>query len=191
MIPAPFMTDANGAFSRDVCYQLTSGESGSYLLKVIADEDWINQADRAFPVEIDPIVLPYTATAFAFANVFEHGSTVSTGSEIYIGYDKNTDCGFSDAYIRFNLNSGFSDQYTLLSGKLTYTRENHGAWMTAVGHEVYVVDPNFDPQTVTYETRPEQFDLIGEEHTTFVFGAQNTKDYSFDLQYIDDDQIAF
>ncbi|MGM9650727.1 MAG: hypothetical protein ACI3VX_02170, partial [Faecousia sp.] len=54
-IPAPYMTDANGAYSDDVHYTLhQSGDD--CVLTVTADADWFNDEARAYPVTIDPTI---------------------------------------------------------------------------------------------------------------------------------------
>ncbi len=53
-IPAPFMTDENGAISTDVFYEVKKAANGDVVLKVIADSEWMNAQERAFPVVIDP-----------------------------------------------------------------------------------------------------------------------------------------
>ena len=62
VVPAPFMTDANGAISYDVSYTLSDNGNGGYALQVSADADWINAKDRALPVKIDPTI----TTDYAF-----------------------------------------------------------------------------------------------------------------------------
>lgn len=57
MIPLPYMYDANGEVSYDVQYGLESLGNDTYILSVSADEGWINAAERAFPVVIDPTVI--------------------------------------------------------------------------------------------------------------------------------------
>ena len=56
MIPLPYMYDANGEVSYDVQYGLESLGNDTYILSVSADEGWINAAERAFPVVIDPTI---------------------------------------------------------------------------------------------------------------------------------------
>ena len=56
LIPAPYMTDANGAYSEEAFYKLSESKSGAWQLTVVADEKWINDKERAFPVEIDPTI---------------------------------------------------------------------------------------------------------------------------------------
>ena len=57
LIPAPFMTDAAGAESDAVSYALEEADSGSWILTVIADSEWINDEARSFPVAIDPTII--------------------------------------------------------------------------------------------------------------------------------------
>jgi RHS repeat-associated protein len=56
LIPAPYMVDAKGAESTDASYTLEQTASGAWKLTVAASEKWINDEERAFPVEIDPTV---------------------------------------------------------------------------------------------------------------------------------------
>ena len=56
-IPAPYMLDANGAYSEAVEYTLTQESKWKYTLTITADPNWINAEDRAFPVTIDPTVV--------------------------------------------------------------------------------------------------------------------------------------
>ena len=60
-LPAPAMWDAADEFSDAVSYNLSSGESGTYILSVTADAGWINDESRAFPVVIDPPVYSNTS----------------------------------------------------------------------------------------------------------------------------------
>ena len=55
-IPAPFMVDAYGNTSAAVHYEMEAQEYGSVMLTVVADSDWLNDPNRAFPVTIDPQV---------------------------------------------------------------------------------------------------------------------------------------
>lgn len=54
-IPAPYMTDADGASSTEARYVLAETDDG-YILGLIASPEWINASGRAFPVVIDPSV---------------------------------------------------------------------------------------------------------------------------------------
>ena len=52
-IPTPYMVDAIGVYSDKVSFALKEDARG-YILTVEADEEWINDEDREFPVNIDP-----------------------------------------------------------------------------------------------------------------------------------------
>lgn len=56
VIPAPYMYDANHEYSNEVEYALIHAGGDKYLLTVTADENWINDEERAFPVKIDPTI---------------------------------------------------------------------------------------------------------------------------------------
>ena len=55
-IPSPVMYDANGEYSDEVSYEI-SEEEGGMSIKVVADSDYFNAPERAFPVIIDPQII--------------------------------------------------------------------------------------------------------------------------------------
>ncbi len=59
MIPAGYMTDALGAFSDAITYDLEPWEDGRYLFTISADEGWLTEEERAYPVSIDPSLTRY------------------------------------------------------------------------------------------------------------------------------------
>ena len=74
-IPAPYMLDANGAYSQAVEYTLTQQSKWKYTLTVTADPAWINAEDRAFPVTVDPTVVLGTNDETGTINAYEYDST--------------------------------------------------------------------------------------------------------------------
>ncbi len=57
VLPAPFMYDAAGVRSDAVSYSLApDGGNGKYILTLSADNTWINEEERAFPITIDPTI---------------------------------------------------------------------------------------------------------------------------------------
>ncbi len=56
ILPAPVMSDAAGAQSRAVHYELGPEEEGQWKLSVVADPAWLAQPERKFPVVIDPTI---------------------------------------------------------------------------------------------------------------------------------------
>lgn len=55
-IPAPFMKDASGRTSTDVYYDIEDDGENSYIFKIIASSEWINERSRVLPVVIDPMI---------------------------------------------------------------------------------------------------------------------------------------
>ena len=84
-IEAPYMYDANNDESFAVTMSLTEVE-GKYVLAVEADKDWINAADRAFPVVIDPTLhLSGTNIDDAFVISGLQMNSLRRGKELRVG----------------------------------------------------------------------------------------------------------
>lgn len=65
IIPAPTACDANGIYADNslLYYTLIDGGNGRYFLTVNVDANWMNSADRAYPVVVDPpISVPISST---------------------------------------------------------------------------------------------------------------------------------
>ena len=86
-IPAPFMYDANGESSDDVYYELEPSENGNYAFAVVASDEWINAAERAFPVTIDPQIV---ADNSGLVTKQVQYRVISTGSSSSVGNWTNT-----------------------------------------------------------------------------------------------------
>ncbi|MBE7058966.1 MAG: hypothetical protein E7387_07740, partial [Ruminococcaceae bacterium] len=70
-IPAPFMTDDNGIISTAVTYEVKNAANGNVVLNVLADSEWMNAEERAFPVVIDPQIQingSYAMTTYSWLN---------------------------------------------------------------------------------------------------------------------------
>ena len=65
-IPSPFMTDASGAYSDLVYYEIAEQNEDTLSLKVIADGAWMNAQERVFPVVIDPQIVVQDSSIFQF-----------------------------------------------------------------------------------------------------------------------------
>ena len=56
IIAAPFMTDANQAYSEEIEVTLVALNDGYYAITYSPSDEWLREASRAFPVIIDPTV---------------------------------------------------------------------------------------------------------------------------------------
>ncbi len=61
---APFMTDANGETSDRITLSLSNIKNDTFTVKTTLDSTWLDSAERAYPVTVDPVVQtkPDTAT---------------------------------------------------------------------------------------------------------------------------------
>ncbi|MBR1758039.1 MAG: hypothetical protein IJ744_04840 [Lachnospiraceae bacterium] len=90
-IPAPYMYDADGAESYDVAYDLIPVDEENYILTIAADEKWLNDPERVYPVYIDPTI---EASALVVDGgmvagwVAQGSPTTAKGrqSSLYVGY---------------------------------------------------------------------------------------------------------
>lgn len=83
-IPAPFMYDSLGTVSYEVEYTLTETSSGAYLLNVSASEEWINSAERVFPVTIDPTIQGTEAVFDTYISSTDKDTNYGESDEVWI-----------------------------------------------------------------------------------------------------------
>ena len=104
-IPAPFMYDVNERYSDVVSYMLTPMGDGKYVLKVVADKDWINDEITEFPVTIDPIIEKvYDTTAYIDDTFVGSGMSnpVYGNGTLQVGFESASE-GICYSYIKFAL----------------------------------------------------------------------------------------
>ncbi|MBE6644827.1 MAG: RHS repeat protein, partial [Ruminococcaceae bacterium] len=94
VIPAPVIYDANGihAESGVGAYTLSGGGNGKYTLSVTVSSEWMNSADRAFPVTVDPAIVNYNVSAVDLSISSYTPDTVSVYDEVL--YVSSTDIAF-------------------------------------------------------------------------------------------------
>lgn len=94
-IPAPYMEDAEGAYSESVTYTLDHVD-GDIVLTVEAEASWINAEDRQFPVAIDPTLISYKQALNAEREVPFFSGYIAEGEAGYIrGFNQRIYAGYS------------------------------------------------------------------------------------------------
>ena len=93
LIPAPYMTDSAGEYSEAVTYSLEETDSGSWALTVTADEAWMNDPSRVFPVSIDPTLYD----AVHPSDILKRCVASGGDPENYI-HKQNLVCGYHPTY---------------------------------------------------------------------------------------------
>lgn len=113
-IPAPFMYDANGESSDDVYYELEPSEDGKFTFAVVANEEWVNAADRVFPVTIDPQVVTNNSSLVTKQVQYR---IVSSGSGSGSSVGSWTNTSYSDIKV-------YKDDYIEYRTRLTIKRSS-------------------------------------------------------------------
>lgn len=159
-VPAPYMTDANGAYSEDVSYSLTQDESG-WCLAVTADEDWIQDPQRVFPIDIDPtLVSSIGGSNFVGYNCNQNNTTVSTKGNFACGY--NSDHGQMEIYGKFNSLPTIPGGCTITGATVSLWQNDFaissGSQIVLYMHQI-LESAAFD-STLTWANRPEIGDVL-------------------------------
>lgn len=194
VIPAPYMADQAGAVSTDIRYELIE-QAGGYLLKLIADEDWLNAAERSYPVVLDPII--ETSSAFLnntkYAIVYEKGKATETSVSEYvmagIDNDDSTKGRFS-SYIRLGFTTYLANYYQIISGTFTYHRGNANSWWGGMGYDVVVSEPVGDMTKLTWSNKPQTLQKIEDGHIGFL-GGDTSNTLEFNTNFIFNNSITF
>ena len=111
-IPSPYMYDANGVASDDVYYELEPSEDGKFAFAVVANEEWVNAADRAFPVTIDPQIVTNNSSLVTKQVQYR---IVSSGSGSGSSVGSWTNTSYSDIKV-------YKDDYIEYRTRLTIKR---------------------------------------------------------------------
>ncbi|MBQ9121742.1 MAG: RHS repeat protein, partial [Clostridia bacterium] len=108
-IPAPFMTDAAGAVSHDVFYEVFETPDGHTALSVIADSSWINAKERTLPVTIDPQIITNDNYRFVTTYGVQNGMLVEAPATHILRNPEECECAcdydWKNMYFQLNLSS--------------------------------------------------------------------------------------
>lgn len=106
LIPAPYLFDQANRTSDAARYELTASDEG-YILTVEADVAWMNDAERSYPITIDPTLFMCAGTAKddIYATYVEEGHpTTDHGhyQDLYFGYTDYENAKERQIYMHFN-----------------------------------------------------------------------------------------
>ena len=150
-IPAPYMYDAEGENSYDVSYTLTDLENGRYALTVSANSEWINDAERSFPVVIDP-TMTFTAGIWdTYINAADTDANYGSSEELWVSSTKTTLIKFGDV------------PSIAKNAKITYASLNayYYYYVTTGSLDIglYQVGFNWDEWTLTWDDANQYYNL--------------------------------
>ena len=109
-IPAPVMTDSDGAISYDIDVKVKNLKKETITLTYTPDKKWLNDKDRTYPVAIDPVIMLDSDKEFIIEDTFicasptdsEVGST--SGEDAFFALLMNTAELKGDLLVKFNNN---------------------------------------------------------------------------------------
>ena len=101
-IEAPYMFDSNGEYSDAVTMSIKeNGEN--YILTVTADENWLNDKARVYPVVIDPTINLNINRKNVIDNYIDDSEASESHPYAYHIYAGHSSLGKTRTYVKFNL----------------------------------------------------------------------------------------
>ena len=123
-ITAPSMTDANGMSSNQVSAKIVSQKNKKITVEIQADDEWLNEPQRAYPVTIDPdfttdqkidtVSSVYLSSKYP-SNEYGKGGSSYEGS-MYVGYFSER--GKTRSMIKLNALPALSDGDVVVGAQL-------------------------------------------------------------------------
>ncbi|MBE6752576.1 MAG: hypothetical protein E7556_08645 [Ruminococcaceae bacterium] len=109
-IPAPVMTDSNGAISYDIDVKVKNLKKETITLTYTPDKKWLNDKDRTYPVAIDPVIMLDSDKEFIIEDTVVGVDTTDSetatrnGRDTFLAILVNTDIFRNDLLVKFNPN---------------------------------------------------------------------------------------
>ncbi len=158
VLAAPYMYDANGEESYEIEMSLAENDD-NYLLTLTADETWLNNSEREFPVIIDPtITLTNDEVDYSFNDVFVIDGILdnSTKDGIELRAGRNL-ANLTRTYLKPDIPS-LPTGAVLDSAQLILQKKTFFNVTSADSMEIYIFDcygmPLWNPETITWNNQP-------------------------------------
>ncbi|MBQ2798055.1 MAG: DNRLRE domain-containing protein, partial [Ruminiclostridium sp.] len=168
-IPAPFMYDSNNEYSTAVSFSLEEYKNDRYYLTVSADEEWMNEEGREFPVVIDPAIMQNSSSvSSSFVSSANPNAGYSTWDNLLVGNSETM--GSVRAYFKLTLPELEKSDMVVDAKFRVYQASSVPTSFTAGKMYVYRVNENWDPATLTWNNSP-PFQFTISDYTAFNSGA--------------------
>ena len=151
--PAPYMFDSANGYSFDIDVTLQALDNGEYLLTYVLDAEWLADAERVWPVSIDPVVnTPTTA-----ANVQDTYINENSPSSNFYNYTSCYVSKLGTTSVRSLIH--FDDMPTLTTSDVVLNAYlyMHGKGATSGGSipvGAYAITGPWTSSTVTWNNQP-------------------------------------
>ncbi len=180
-LDAMYMFDSNGEVSEAVTYSIKSN-GGTHIVTVTADEQWINDEARTFPVTIDPTLkLDLTPSAIDDTYVDSNAGNQDHSDDcIYVG--KNS-YGTTRAFIKFTLPS-LPDCSIVTGATLNLYQKEHdpGTGQIAYANLYDCGDASWDSSSISWSNQPDLSSAEVVDYERFLSNDENTfRLYTWDI----------
>ena len=173
-IPAPFMYDADGNVSDAVHFTLTQNQNQKYIVTVVADADWIDAEERAFPVTIDPTI-QYGKDKVSAVHVYSVSPNLNYSEADRLSVSK-TSTGSMIAFSKLEAEIVLPDDAILTEATVHFERRS-AAETTGAAVAVSQVTSSWNAETVTYATKPAYSSTI----LDYCLTSTASTEYSWDI----------
>ncbi len=161
-INALYMFDANNIVSEDIVLNILENDNGKLVVELVADEQWLNDSKRAYPVVIDPS-FTYSRDWGTVSSAFVDSATPDTvlsfnGQNVYTG---SLEVRGNDKYTLLKMNElpalNKGDMIVNVTANLCMKNDdyNSSAYIGA-----YEITSNWSQEDVTWNTKPSSGDLL-------------------------------
>ncbi|NMB95096.1 MAG: DNRLRE domain-containing protein, partial [Clostridiaceae bacterium] len=149
-IDTPFMYDASGEISYDVKMDIEEEKTGTYVLTLRPDLEWLNSDKRAYPIVIDPYINSVSSAASVQdSTVYQSNPNINYGNSMYLHCRKNSSNDNRRTYLKFTLPS------LTAANMVTKAELNLGNLMTDSGNiNVHKVADSWSESQITWNNQP-------------------------------------
>ena len=157
-ISSPEMTDANDSRSEDVFVTLLSQDADTVQIRVTADTQWLNAADREYPVAIDPTITTETSqddVDSTFITSAMPGTNHSTKFELLVGRE-STEYGACRALVKLNMPS-LKPGDMIVNAKLCLVMKTYQFYASTTPKmqiNAHKITESWNKSNVTWNNRP-------------------------------------
>ena len=155
IIPSPYMYDQVREESYDIAVDFEILERDSFLLTYTADEDWLTDQERVYPVIIDPVVWTKQSSAFSQTrDAFVDSNNPNTNYKYhqFLKSGKGTTHGKTRSYLMFPTLPEIGPADEIITAELSLCQS--WALNSPVIVNLHQVTTSWDSGTLTWNNQP-------------------------------------
>ncbi|MBP3382228.1 MAG: RHS repeat protein, partial [Clostridia bacterium] len=182
VIAAPYMYDNDGEHSDDIVVTLVPQRDG-WLYTLTPSREWLADANRAYPVTLDPTVEPATNDNNMEATEIYSGkpnNNYGSSDKMFVGgYVADNKLFECRALVKFDL-PALSSEYSnmqIVNAQIKMTNSSTGTPNDISEINMYQVTESWSESTVTWNNRPQTDDIVED----LQFGQSGAGESVFDI----------